>query len=115
MSIQHIAFSQNSMLEELHSVADSAAALPVSANPLNAAGTASSPLSFNNVMSHALSQVDDLQHQVDIRQTAVDMGQSDDLAGAMLASQQASLSFSALVQIRNKLATGFNDLMSMSI
>ncbi|MCV5334077.1 flagellar hook-basal body complex protein FliE, partial [Escherichia coli] len=26
-----------------------------------------------------------------------------------------SLSFSALVQVRNKIATGFNDLMSMSI
>ncbi|MGG7387346.1 flagellar hook-basal body complex protein FliE, partial [Escherichia coli] len=38
-----------------------------------------------------------------------------DLAGAMIASQQASLSFSALVQVRNKIATGFNDLMSMSI
>ncbi|MCV4753100.1 flagellar hook-basal body complex protein FliE, partial [Escherichia coli] len=25
------------------------------------------------------------------------------------------LSFSALVQVRNKIATGFNDLMSMSI
>lgn len=31
------------------------------------------------------------------------------------AHQQASLSFSALVQVRNKIATGFNDLMSMSI
>ena len=49
------------------------------------------------------------------QQTAVDTGKSDDLAGAMIASQQASLSFSALVQVRNKIATGFNDLMSMSI
>ncbi|MBA1687452.1 flagellar hook-basal body complex protein FliE, partial [Escherichia coli] len=32
-----------------------------------------------------------------------------------IASQQASLSFSALVQVRNNIATGFNDLMSMSI
>jgi len=33
----------------------------------------------------------------------------------MLASQQASLSFSALVQVRNKVASGVNDLMNMSI
>lgn len=115
MSIQNIAFPQNNMLEAMKSVAGSAAALPVSANPLSDSGAANGSLSFNHVMSSALQQIDNLQQQADIRQTAVDMGQSDDLAGAMLASQQASLSFSALVQIRNKLATGFNDLMSMSI
>ena len=58
-------------------------------------------VSFNRIMSGALGHVD--------------TGKSDDLAGAMIASQQASLSFSALVQVRNKIATGFNDLMSMSI
>ena len=66
-------------------------------------------VSFNRIMYGALGHVDQLQ------QTAVDTGKSDDLAGAMIASQQASLSFSALVQVRNKIATGFNDLMSMSI
>ena len=61
-------------------------------------------------------QNEDLCRQVaEQQQTAVDTGKSDDLAGAMIASQQASLSFSALVQVRNKIATGFNDLMSMSI
>ncbi|EOU4269973.1 flagellar hook-basal body complex protein FliE [Escherichia coli] len=46
-------------------------------------------VSFNRIMYGALGHVDQFQ--------------------------QASLSFSALVQVRNKIATGFNDLMSMSI
>lgn len=78
-----------------------------------ASGT--STVSFNQVMAGALSHVDHLQQVAEQQQTAVDMGKSDDLAGAMIAGQQASLSFSALVQVRNKIATGFNDLMSMSI
>ena len=71
--------------------------------------------SFSQVMAGALSHVDHLQQVAEQQQAAVDMGKSDDLASAMIAGQQASLSFSALVQVRNKIATGFNDLMSMSI
>lgn len=74
-----------------------------------------SPVSFDRIMQGALNHVDRLQQDAEQKQTAIDMGKSDDLAGAMIAGQQASLSFSALVQVRNKIATGFNDLMSMSI
>lgn len=115
MSIQSIALSQSKMLEELNKLAGSAAEQPVASNPLGNGPDAGGNVSFNHVMSNAIHHINELQQQAEIRQTAVDMGQSDDLAGAMLASQQASLSFSALVQVRNKLATGFNDLMSMSI
>ncbi|EET5675532.1 flagellar hook-basal body complex protein FliE [Escherichia coli] len=72
-------------------------------------------VSFHRIMQGALGHVDQFQQVAEQQQTAIDMGKSDDLAGAMIASQQASLSFSALVQVRNKIATGFNDLMNMSI
>ena len=77
--------------------------------------SASSPVSFDHVMQGALNHVDQFQQVAEQKQTAIEMGKSDDLAGAMIASQQASLSFSALVQVRNKVASGFNDLMSMSV
>lgn len=76
---------------------------------------ASSPVSFDHIMQGALNHVDRFQQVAEQKQTAIEMGKSDDLAGAMIASQQASLSFSALVQVRNKVASGFNDLMSMSV
>lgn len=74
-----------------------------------------SQVSFDQVFKGALNHVDQYQQVAEQKQTAIDMGKSDDLAGAMIAGQQASLSFSALVQVRNKVASGFNDLMSMSI
>ena len=46
---------------------------------------------------------------------AVDSGQSDDLAGAMIESQKASVAFSALLQVRNKLTTAFDDVMRMPL
>lgn len=47
--------------------------------------------------------------------TAVDTGQSDDVVGAMVASQKASLSFSMLMEVRNKVLNGIDDVMRMSL
>ncbi len=46
---------------------------------------------------------------------AVDTGRSDDVVGAMVASQKADLSFSMLMQIRNKVLSGIDDVMRMSL
>ncbi len=46
---------------------------------------------------------------------AVDTGQTDDVVGAMVASQKASLSFSMLMEVRNKLLNGIDDVMRMSL
>ncbi|MCT8124999.1 flagellar hook-basal body complex protein FliE [Alishewanella sp. BS5-314] len=46
---------------------------------------------------------------------AVDAGRSDDVVGAMVASQKADLSFSMLMQIRNKILSGIDDVMRMSL
>jgi len=49
------------------------------------------------------------------RMAAVDSGASDDLVGAMLSSQQASLSFSMLMQARNKVMGAVEDLIKLPI
>ncbi|CAD5110208.1 flagellar hook-basal body complex protein FliE [Zestomonas carbonaria] len=59
----------------------------------------------------ALRAVDAQQHQSSAAMAAVDSGKSDDLVGAMIESQKASVSFSALMQVRNKLATAFDEIM----
>ncbi|VXC86486.1 Flagellar hook-basal body complex protein FliE [Pseudomonas sp. 8Z] len=59
--------------------------------------------------------VDGQQHASSAAMAAVDSGQSDDLVGAMLQSQKASVSFSALMQVRNKLATAFDDIMKLPL
>ena len=56
-----------------------------------------------------------LKHQAGAAMAAVDRGESDDLVGAMLESQKASVSFSALLQVRNKLSTAFDDVMRMPL
>lgn len=84
------------------------------AGSLSQTASLSTP-SFGSVMDQAIRHVDNLQHSAAEKQQAVDMGSSDDLTGAMLESQKASVAFSALMQVRNKLNTAFDEVMNISI
>ncbi|MGL6002604.1 MAG: flagellar hook-basal body complex protein FliE [Plesiomonas sp.] len=85
----------------------------VAANPLTTSG-AQVP-SFQAAMTQAVSRVDNLGNTAKKMVTAVDTGVSQDLVGAMIASQKASLSFTALVQVRQKLMTAYDDVMKMPV
>ncbi|KJJ98440.1 flagellar hook-basal body protein FliE [Pseudomonas sp. 21] len=63
----------------------------------------------------ALRAVDAQQHQSSAAMAAVDSGQSEDLVGAMIQSQKASVSFSALLQVRNKLTGAFDEIIRMPL
>lgn len=71
--------------------------------------------SFTQAMRDAVHNIDADQHRASALMAAVEVGRSDDLVGAMVASQKAGLSFSALVQVRNKLVSGFDDIMRMPL
>lgn len=45
-------------------------------------------VSFHRIMQGALGHVDQFQQVAEQQQTAIDMGKSDDLAGAMIASSR---------------------------
>lgn len=71
--------------------------------------------SFTDLMKQKVSAVNEAQNHSSNLMKAVDAGKSDDLVGAMVASQKASLSFSAMIQIRNRLVQAFDDVMKMPI
>ncbi|WP_026354094.1 flagellar hook-basal body complex protein FliE [Massilia niastensis] len=71
--------------------------------------------SFAQTMKDALAGVDAEDRAAGERMAAVDAGKSDDLVGAMLASQQASLSFSMLMQVRNKVMGAVDDLIKLPV
>ena len=70
---------------------------------------------FAQRMRDAVDSVNAQDHAAGQQMAAVDSGQSDDLVGAMLSSQQASLSFSMLMQVRNKVVTAVEDLVKLPI
>ncbi|MEC7941231.1 MAG: flagellar hook-basal body complex protein FliE [Pseudomonadota bacterium] len=85
----------------------------VSVNPLDQENTTT--LSFSKAMTGVLDTVNQHQSLASQKMTAVETGKSDDLVGAMVASQKASLSFNALMQVRNKVVMSFEDIMKMPV
>jgi len=70
---------------------------------------------FAHSMELALRRVDDKDQDAAERMSAVERGDSDDLVGAMLASQDASLSFSMLMQVRNKVVGAVDELIKLQL
>jgi flagellar hook-basal body complex protein FliE len=85
------------------------------ADPVDSSDAGTSHPGFTNTFRHAIEDVDGQQHDASRQAAAVDSGQSDDLVGAMLSSQQASLSFSMLIQVRNKLMSAFDNVINMPV
>lgn len=70
---------------------------------------------FLQVFEGAVMSVDARTQASSARMQAVDAGQSDDLVGAMLASQEASLSFSMLMQVRNKVMGAVDEIVKLQV
>ena len=78
-------------------------------------GQANGGFSFAQSMKDAIAGVDQDQRVANDKMAAVDAGKSDDLVGAMLSSQQASLSFSMLMQVRNKVMGAVDELIKLPV
>nr|WP_316638523.1 flagellar hook-basal body complex protein FliE [uncultured Roseateles sp.] len=89
-------------------------ALRLASGPAGEAGEAAGQ-GFGHSLQQALHGVDGKEQLAIERMGAVERGDSDDLVGAMLASQDASLSFSMLMQVRNKLAGAMDELIKLQL
>jgi len=76
---------------------------------------ASANVSFADALQAAVGGVNTDDRAAAERMAAVDSGASDDLVGAMLSSQQASLSFSMLMQVRNKVMGAVDELIKLPL
>ena len=71
--------------------------------------------SFTDHLKAAIYGVNEKDRIAAEKMAEVDSGRSDDLVGAMLASQEASLSFSMLMQVRNKIVGAVDELIKLQL
>jgi len=71
--------------------------------------------SFAQSMHDAVAGVNAQDMNASQKMADVDAGRSDDLVGAMLASQEASLSFQMLMQVRNKVMGAVDELIKLPL
>lgn len=105
--------TQQDMLERMNRYAELATGSAI--QPAAQLGGAAPAQGIAGSFEQALRSVDAEQHKSSAAMAAVDSGKSDDLVGAMIQSQKASVSFSALLQVRNKLTGAFDEIIRMPL
>lgn len=106
---------------DLASLTNAAQSLSNSSNSIAAAaqfgaqGAQQPAFSFAQSMQDAVGKVNGQDVEAGQMMADVDAGKSDDLVGAMLASQEAGLSFSMLMQVRNKVMGGLDELIKLPL
>lgn len=79
-------------------------------------GVSSTEGSFSNVLEGALESVNKVQQESSRLAKAYELGDPGvDLTRVMVASQKASISFQAAMQVRNKLVNAYQEIMNMPI
>ena len=73
-------------------------------------------VSFNNLLKNSINEVNDSQLQATQLKQSFELGERDvNLAEVMVAIQKSSVSFEAMVQVRNKLIDAYKEVMNMPI
>lgn len=88
------------------------------ANAVASAGPAEKPAdpqSFTATFEQAVKSVNDTQNRASALSEAYERGETVDIAKVMLARQEASVSFEATLQVRNKILAAYKDIMSMPV
>ncbi|MDQ2892694.1 MAG: flagellar hook-basal body complex protein FliE [Pseudomonadota bacterium] len=77
--------------------------------------TEAKPTSFAETLDSALKNVNATQQEAGRLSESYERGETVDIAKVMLSRQQASVSFEATLQVRNKLLSAYKDIMSMPV
>ncbi|MDP2872508.1 MAG: flagellar hook-basal body complex protein FliE [Bacillota bacterium] len=79
------------------------------------AAPASAGPTFQNSLTQALRQVNELQLQAEDLAQALAAGQAQDLHQVMLAAEKANLSLQFTLQIRNKVIEAYQEIMRIQV
>jgi flagellar hook-basal body complex protein FliE len=101
----------NQLLTQMKSMAEAAKGAAV-ATPMNPGNKAD----FSALLKQSIDQVNELQQTAGNMSTAFERGDPNvTLPEVMVALQKANVSFQAVSQVRNKLLSAYQDIMSMPI
>jgi flagellar hook-basal body complex protein FliE len=73
-------------------------------------------VAFEKILGESIDKVNELQQNANAMATAFEQGDPNvDLAQVMVELQKASVSFTAMVEVRNKLLSAYQDVMNMQV
>jgi flagellar hook-basal body complex protein FliE len=78
-------------------------------------GAENPEISFGDTLKGMVSSINDLQVTSEDTATRFVAGQVDDVHDAMVAMEKAALSFQFMVEVRNRLVEGYQQVMRMHV
>lgn len=85
-------------------------------NTVSAETKADAQNSFSSLLKNSINKVNDIQAQTNKLQEAFQKGDPDvPIAEVMMAMQKSSVSFQAMLQVRNKIVKAYQDIMNMPV
>ncbi len=87
----------------------------LAANPLSQTGTHPQTAGFENLLGNFVREVNGKQMAAADTVTGLLSGQNVPLHQAMISMEEANVSFQLMVEVRNKLLEGYQELMRMQI
>jgi len=101
----------NELLAQMRAMAANAQS---GAQPTNASAT--EVPDFSSMLKGSIDKVNETQKLAGEMSTAFQKGDSNvDIADVMVQMQKASVSFQAMVQVRNRLVSAYQDIMNMPV
>ena len=79
------------------------------------AGVGAAKPDFTNILERSVSEVNGKMQTADSEKTKLFTGETNNLHQAMIAMQEASVAFSLMVEMRNKLVEGYQEVMRMQV
>lgn len=83
--------------------------------PVPQPGSDKSSSSFEDTLENAIGQVDQAQKTSDQQIEAFVAGEQENVHEVMLSMQEANLSFDLMVEVRNRVLEGYQELMRMQV
>lgn len=80
-----------------------------------AGADAARPADFGKLLTQFIDGVNDTQKLAEMETRKVLLGETDNLHQAMIAGEQSSIAFRLMVEVRNKLVEGFQEVMRMQV
>ena len=106
----------NQVLAQMRSMAAAAAARPDVSNPEASEGAAAPGANFAALMQDSIDDVNASMMEARKLATRFESGDPQvSLTEVMIASQSAGLQFQAMTEVRNKLLTAYQEIMSMQV
>lgn len=77
--------------------------------------TPASGKSFADTLKDSIQQVNQLQKDADVKMQQLATGKTDNIQDVMIAAEKADIGLRLMMQVRNKIVDGYQEIMKMQV